>query len=77
VVIRRADLQAISDAARPRVFAQEEPAATWTIEHDRGGRPAVTVIVDGRRVFAGIEYPDDATIVVTFRTPQVGEARFL
>jgi hypothetical protein len=70
-------VRAFAIGAPPFVHVQATAAATWTIAHDFGGKPAVKVIVGGREVHASVEYADDATVVVKFRLPQSGEARLL
>lgn len=56
-------------------FVQSFPASTWTIHHTLGYEPAVSTIVDGEEVEAEVDYPDNATVVITFNSPQAGIAR--
>lgn len=55
-------------------FFQTTPSAVWTITHDLGHLPDVTVIVGGEAVLADVSYPDIQTVVITFALPQTGEA---
>lgn len=57
------------------VFRQDSPAAVWTISHSLGFTPDVTIIVGGEEVEADVDYPNNATVIVTFNTPQSGVAR--
>lgn len=57
------------------VFVQATPAATWTITHPLGYKPSVTVLVGGEEVEPDVAVPDTQVVVVTFSTPQAGEAR--
>jgi len=57
------------------VFTQTNPASIWTVVHNFGYYPSVTVLVGGEEVDADVAYPDDNTVTITFGTPQVGEAR--
>lgn len=54
---------------------QAVPAAVWTIAHNLGGRPGVTVTDStGRQVQPDIAYPDDNTVTVTASGAFAGRA---
>lgn len=56
-------------------YNQPSPAATWTITHSLGKRPAsVSVWIDDELVDTNIEVPDISTVVITFANPQTGRA---
>lgn len=57
---------------------QASPAATWTIPNTLGRYPAaVLVVVGDKLVLTDVEFPDLATIVVSFASPQTGRAEVL
>lgn len=60
------------------VYIQTEAADLWTIKHDMGKYPAVTVIGDfdnGREnVLGDIDYTDDTTLTIQFDEPIAGTA---
>jgi hypothetical protein len=57
---------------------QSAPAATWTIPNTLGRYPAaVLVVVGDQLVITDVEFPDLATIVVSFATPQAGRAEII
>ena len=57
------------------VHRQVESAETWTIEHNMGYFPDVSIIVGGEEVEADISYPSDDVVILTFSSPQAGTAR--
>lgn len=57
------------------VFTQTIPANVWTIHHTLGYDPAVSIIVDDQEVDADVSYPNTSIVIITFNTPQAGEAR--
>jgi hypothetical protein len=57
------------------VYTQASPAATWTILHNLGFNPTVTLMVDGEEVETDVDYPSINMVVITWGTPQVGTAR--
>lgn len=57
------------------VFTQTIPAATWTILHNLGYEPSVSVIVGGEEVEADVEFPNNNLVVVSFNFPEMGIAR--
>lgn len=64
----------------PRTYQQAEPSAVWTINHGMGVKPVVSakINLNGSLVDilpANIAYPSDTQIVITFSSPQSGEAR--
>lgn len=58
-------------------FTQLIPSQTWNITHNFSYDPAVTIIVNNEIVDADVDYPSSNTVVVTFGTPQAGEARLV
>jgi hypothetical protein len=57
------------------VYRQTSPASTWTIHHNLGYNPTVSVIVGGEEVEPDVDYPSTAMVVLIFGTPQIGTAR--
>jgi hypothetical protein len=59
------------------VHAQSTPAATWTITHGLGRVPhSVQILIGGQEVFTDCQL--DAThVVLTFPSPETGEAHIL
>lgn len=54
---------------------QGVPAAVWTITHNLGGRPAVTVTDSAKhKVEPDVDYPDDNTVVITASGAFAGRA---
>lgn len=54
---------------------QSVPAATWTIQHNLGYRPAVSVEDSaGTVVYGEINYTDENNLTLTFRAPFGGAA---
>ncbi|MFC4014706.1 hypothetical protein ACFOY2_46300 [Nonomuraea purpurea] len=57
------------------VHEQTEPAHVWTILHELGRRPAVTVEdIDGHEIDAAVFCPDTATVIVTLGPATAGRA---
>lgn len=60
------------------IYIQQEASDFWTIKHDMGKYPAVTVIGDfdnGREnVLGDIDYTDDTTLTIQFDEPIMGTA---
>ena len=55
-------------------YDQDQPASIWTIRHNLGRKPSVTVIVDNQPVIAGIEYETDDQLTINFVQPYAGQA---
>jgi hypothetical protein len=56
-------------------FVQSEPLATWTVTHNLGYEPQVTILMDdGTVVVADIDHTSLNTLVITFPTPYTGKA---
>lgn len=52
---------------------QSSPAATWTITHTLGRKPAaVTVWQSDELVYTDVDAPDTTTVVITFPSPMTG-----
>jgi hypothetical protein len=59
------------------VHTQSTPAATWTVSHNLGKRPAVVVVDSAEDVVYGdIQYIDDNTVTLTFSGAFSGKAYF-
>ena len=57
------------------VFNQNTPSATWTITHNLGRRPSVTVVDSAGTVVIGeVNYTSDNTLVITFSAGFSGQA---
>lgn len=64
-------------SAVPVPFHQATPAATWTILHSLGTKPSVVVLLDSDPtvpVVTDVFYPDLATVVLEFLSPESGYA---
>lgn len=56
-------------------YIQDIPAATWTIIHNLGFRPNVSVVDSaGTEVIGEVSYPDVNTVVIDFSAQFAGEA---
>ena len=52
---------------RRSVYTQSTPSATWTITHDLGGNPSVTVVDSANSVVIGeVTYVDNETVRIEF-----------
>jgi hypothetical protein len=59
------------------VYTQSTPAASWTVSHNLGKRPAVVVVDSAEDVVYGdIQYIDDNTVTLTFSGAFSGKAYF-
>ena len=57
------------------VHTQNTPSTTWTITHDLGGKPQVTVVDTGENVVHGdVQYLSNTQIVCSFSAPFSGLA---
>lgn len=64
-----------SSPGQTYTFNQGTPAATWTIAHNLGQYPSVTVVDSGGTVVGGdVEYIDLNNLVVSFNLPFGGKA---
>ena len=62
-------------AVQSYVHTQDIPSDTWTIEHNLGFRPAVTVVDSTHRVVeGGVEYVNNETVVASFEAAFGGYA---
>ena len=58
-------------------YTQATPAATWTITHNLGKYPAVSIVDSaGSAVVGDVEYIDDNTVTITFQSAFAGAAYF-
>lgn len=58
------------------VYEQATPAATWTIEHNLGVKPAVVLELASNPtelIYTDIFYPDLNTIIVEWPNPETGK----
>lgn len=55
------------------VWEQTTPAATWTILHNLGRTPDVTVYIDGTQVFTDV-FASSTQAVIVFASPTSGKA---
>jgi len=62
-------------ASRTYTFTQTVSTATWSITHNIGAFPSVTVIDSvGNRVIGDITYTDDRSLTLTFKQAFKGKA---
>jgi hypothetical protein len=60
------------------MHVQTTASALWTINHNFGYRPSVTLLTSGgAEMDASIIHASDNQVLVTFTTPQTGSARCL
>ena len=65
----------VPPASTEVTFAQTTPASVWTIAHDLGYPPAVTVVdSSGETVIGDIAYPNASSVIITFSQPIAGTA---
>jgi hypothetical protein len=58
------------------IYEQATPAATWTIEHNLGVKPAVVLELASNPtelIYTDIFYPDLNTIIVEWPNPETGK----
>lgn len=67
---------AVGDALKPQyVHHQLAPSAVWTVPHQMGKFPSVTVVDSaGTRVFGDVSYVSPDLLTVTFSAPFGGVA---
>jgi|GEM_PF-892086 len=66
------------DEGAAYVFTQSSPAATWTINHNRGVVPSVEVFDSGsQEIEADVSHPSVNTTVIVFAVPVAGFARLI
>lgn len=57
------------------LYEQEIPSAVWTIQHDLGKYPSITLLdADGVIMFGDIKYVDMEIVEITFATEITGKA---
>jgi hypothetical protein len=65
-----------SSSGQAHVHSQAIESATWTVNHNFGFRPTVTVFDStGAPVIAGVAHPNLNQAIITFVTPQTGSVR--
>lgn len=83
VVVREKVATVVVRAPGPRgapgsttyVHQQVSPSAVWTIAHNTGRYPSVTVVDSaGSTVFGDVTYIDDDTLTISFSGGFAGEA---
>lgn len=57
------------------LFTQTIATSTWTIVHNLGYEPQVSIIVGNEEVEAEVDYPNITTAVISFGVPVAGTAR--
>lgn len=58
------------------LYTQTAPAAVWTINHNLGLRPAVTILdAGGNEIEADVTHPSANQLVIRFAIPIAGLAR--
>lgn len=57
-------------------YVQTTPAATWTIQHNRGAYPAAVEVIDtaGSVILGGVSHPTPNLTILTFSAPFSGRA---
>lgn len=59
-------------------FTQPTPSALWTVTHNLGRKPMITLKTLGTTIIEGqIDYVSDDEFTVTFNTPQAGQALYV
>lgn len=53
---------------------QQTPASTWTVTHNLGHRPTVSVVVDEEIVYADVTHISTNVLAIEFATAQSGFA---
>ena len=75
--ITKAEIEALQASAGgdTYVHSQDTPLTTWSITHNLGKRPSVTVVDSGNTVvFGEVNYVDDNNVTVTFSAGFSGKA---
>lgn len=66
------------DPNQGTVFTQSSPSATWTLNHNLGFKPAVTVYsAGGMQVGADVVHISNNQTQIFFASPQAGTARLI
>ena len=66
---------ATSNLTKRYVHTQKTPSTTWTITHNLGGKPQVTVVDTGENVVHGdVQYLSNTQIICSFSAPFSGLA---
>lgn len=59
------------------VYTQNTPASVWSVTHNLGKRPSVTIVDTGENVVIGeVKYTDNNSVVLTFTAAFSGKAYF-
>lgn len=69
--------RAASPSSHNHSFEHDQglPASVWTIIHNLGRKPSITVVNNsGIVVYGRMEYIDDNTLTITFSAPFSGKA---
>ena len=57
------------------IFTQAIPSVTWTVTHNFGKFPSVSIVdTDDQEVFAQVDYIDTNSLTITFSSAQAGKA---
>lgn len=66
------------DVLQPFVFRQQQPSSVWTIAHNLGYKPSVSVVSDGgSEILAEVVHLSDNVLRVLFSSPASGWARLI
>lgn len=68
------DAQAGGSGDTSYVHTQPSPSLSWSITHNLGKRPNVTVTEGANTVEGDITYSSDNSLIITFTTPTSGTA---
>ena len=55
-------------------YEQRQPASIWSIQHNLGRKPSVTIVIDDSIVYASINYETDDLLTIRFLVPKSGSA---
>lgn len=59
------------------VYTQNVPSASWSVSHNLGKRPSVTIVDTAENVVIGeIKYVDNNSVILTFSAAFSGKAYF-
>jgi hypothetical protein len=58
-------------------YTQSIPSTLWTIPHNLGHDPSVTIVIGGQLVSGDVTYPNPNLVTIAFATPQAGIAQLV
>lgn len=56
-------------------YTQSIPTSVWTITHDLGYVPNVSITANGEEIEAEVDFPNNSVVVIHFGVPVAGQAR--